>query len=323
MRLEFLGSVRQISKLLSAKAEPNSRSASESGFDTELNKTVTQDSELTTKSTPSIQPNQLPKDDIMARFKFDNYQQRSPEIDIPKPIITESEAVKNSTNSVKSPSLVEARKINPYADLNYGERVDAVRKLVSKYGGESGVDPLLAMSVAGAESSFNPSAVSSDGFYSKGLFQLLDSTGKELHQQSGVEEAYDPFSPNQNTKLGVQYLRKLHDIFSRGGELAADLPVTKAANSTSLEKLAVAAFNAGEGRVASAQSRAKAAGKDPSLYDEIAPYLPKTTQEYVSRVMKFRNEFEGLAFGKIEEDLKGKNELARRLQEVSKGSVKG
>jgi soluble lytic murein transglycosylase-like protein len=65
-----------------------------------------------------------------------------------------------------------------------------------------------------------------------------------------------------------------------------------AANSSSLEKLAVAAFNAGQGRVASAQQRAQRDGKNPADFAQVEAYLPQSTQEYVQRVMSKRDEFE-------------------------------
>jgi len=58
-----------------------------------------------------------------------------------------------------------------------------------------------------------------------------------------------------------------------------------------LEKLAVAAFNAGEGRVAASQSAAVKAGEDPSQFADVARYLPESTQEYVLKVMKEKEQF--------------------------------
>jgi soluble lytic murein transglycosylase-like protein len=175
--------------------------------------------------------------------------------------------------------------------VEYLDRMKQVQQIVSQVGKATGVDPALGMAVAKAESSFNPKAVSSDGHESKGLFQLLDTTGKELHEETGAERRYDPFDPTLNANLGVRYLRRLHDIFSQTTKLPNDLESVSAANSSSLEKLAVAAFNAGEGRVAAAQARAKEAGLNPGLYEEVERYLPKTTQEYVSRVMQYKGQF--------------------------------
>jgi soluble lytic murein transglycosylase-like protein len=148
------------------------------------------------------------------------------------------------------------------------------------------------MAVVKTESAFNPMAVSTDGHSSKGLFQLLDSTGKTLLTRAGTpERPYDPFNPDLNMELGTSYLRYLHDIFQTPTDLPNDHRTRSAADKASLEKLAVAAFNAGEGRVASAQHRAERAGKDPSHYDEVAPYLPESTRNYVSRVISGKKLF--------------------------------
>ncbi len=155
-----------------------------------------------------------------------------------------------------------------------------------------GLDPALAMSVVNAESGFNIRAVSTDGHNSKGLFQLLDSTGKTLLSRAGDEEReYDPFDPDLNTELGTSYLRYLHDIFRTPTQLHGSRMTKSAADEQSLEQLAVAAFNAGEGRVASAQLRTEQAGKDPAHYDNVAPFLPRSTREYVARVVRGKRLF--------------------------------
>jgi soluble lytic murein transglycosylase-like protein len=134
--------------------------------------------------------------------------------------------------------------------------------------------------------------VSSDGHASKGLFQLLDSTGKDLLARGAqTDRPYDPFDPDLNIELGTSYLKYLHDIFKSPTSLPNDRSTKPAADDTSLEMLAVAAFNAGEGRVASAQHRAQRAGKDPAHYDNVAPFLPASTREYVSRVVSSKKLF--------------------------------
>lgn len=196
--------------------------------------------------------------------------------------------VNEPANSVKTPSVLSARRIS-----NSSSSLDKVSAIFGEAGNKHGIDPALGAAVAKAESSFNPTAVSTDGHKSKGLMQLLDSTGKDMLGKLGMKDEYAPFDPDQNVELGVGYLRYLHDLFSKPTELPRFGTTKAAANSASLEKLAVAAFNAGEGRVTSAQERAERAGKNPAEYEHVEKYLPETTQEYVSRVMEFKEALKG------------------------------
>jgi soluble lytic murein transglycosylase-like protein len=169
---------------------------------------------------------------------------------------------------------------------------DDIKNVIETAGKFHGIDPALSMAVATAESSLRPDAISKDGFRSKGLFQLLDTTGKAMQTKLGVTDKYDPFDPAMNAHLGVGYLRYLHDLFSSPTDLGSNLRTIPVRSAEQLEKLAVAAFNAGEGNVAQAQARARREGKDPATYEGIKAYLPASTREYVTRVTNIRNEID-------------------------------
>lgn len=114
------------------------------------------------------------------------------------------------------------------------------RALARQIAEEEGVDPDLFTRLIEAESSFRPNVTSSAGAY--GLAQLMPGTAAEL----GV----DPSDPIQNMRGGARYLRQQLDRF---GDPA----------------LALAAYNAGPGRVAQ--------------YGGIPPF--RETQNYVERIL--------------------------------------
>jgi soluble lytic murein transglycosylase-like protein len=111
------------------------------------------------------------------------------------------------------------------------------------------VDMSLIKAVIRAESDFVPQATSPKG--AQGLMQLMPATAR-LH---GVVSAYDP---QDNVEGGVRHLRKLLDRY--GGNV----------------RLAVAAYNAGEGAV--------------DKHGGVPPF-PETVN-YLERVMRFREVYE-------------------------------
>lgn len=133
---------------------------------------------------------------------------------------------------------------------------------------ESGLDPFLVYAVVRAESGFDERAVSSAG--AVGLMQLKPSTARFVCDREGL--AYDEsFLTNgaYNLKLGCLYL----------GYLLKRFPVVETA---------LAAYNAGEGRVQSWLND-PACSKDRRTLTHI-PY-PETAG-YLKKIRKFRKIYE-------------------------------
>ena len=120
--------------------------------------------------------------------------------------------------------------------------------IISSCSREFGVDSSLVKAVIHAESGYNPSAVSPKG--AQGLMQLMPKTAQGL-------KVADCFSPSDNIRGGVRYLRFLLDTFK--GD----------------ESLALAAYNSGMGNVAK--------------YGGIPPF--PETRTYVAKVLSYRNNY--------------------------------
>ncbi len=121
---------------------------------------------------------------------------------------------------------------------------------------EEGIPPELAW-IAEVESSFNPNARSPVG--ARGLFQLMPATAESLGLSTFLPD--ERTHPGKSAQAAARYLRKLHARF-------ADWP------------LAIAAYNAGEGRVGRALGNRRA-----RTFAAISADLPSETQLYVPKVL--------------------------------------
>lgn len=305
MKIDFTARYRDVANLLKASTKPL-EDANETKFNEDLGALLIQEPENTLNNGEKAastgqgysirQSLRDPLADIRASIKFDEPQLQMTPIIPATPRDQVSEQLTPSPQQVKTPTVLDVKRVEvPVKTQVSGIQQlgkEEIRSRLVATANDLGLDPRLTQAVVNAESSFNVRAVSNDGHASKGLFQLLDSTGK--HMMSRVEtgnKRYDPFDPDLNIKLGSNYLRYLHDIFKSPTDLPNRLQTRAAADSNSLERFAVAAFNAGEGRVASAQSRTEKQGKDPAYYDQVAPHLPSSTREYVNRVVQGKRGF--------------------------------
>jgi soluble lytic murein transglycosylase len=128
----------------------------------------------------------------------------------------------------------------------------------------NGLDPYLVASLIRQESEFNPSAISYANAW--GLMQLLPSVGRSMAHEEGMShfQTYQLLDPETNIRLGTRYLRHMIDRF--GG----------------VQEYALAAYNAGDERVADWQ----AAGPYHGL-DEFVESIPFTqTREYVQGILR-------------------------------------
>ncbi len=132
---------------------------------------------------------------------------------------------------------------------------------------EERVPPQLVW-IAEVESSFDARARSPAG--AAGLFQLMPVTARSLDLSVGLLRD-DRLHPEKSARAAARYLRRLYDRFGDW-------------------RLALAAYNSGETRVAALLKRHKG-----RTYDDINAYLPVETQMYVPKIEATLRKREALA----------------------------
>ncbi|MEK4511893.1 lytic transglycosylase domain-containing protein [Paenibacillus anaericanus] len=147
--------------------------------------------------------------------------------------------------------------MNTSASIPTGASKD-IDELVSRASQTYGVPESLIKAVIETESSFNASTVSSAG--AKGLMQLMDGTARGL----GVSDSFDPA---QNIDGGTRYLSYQLQRFNGN------------------EKTALAAYNAGPGRV-----QRLGITNDQQLMEKL-DLLPQETQNYIRKIELARTKY--------------------------------
>jgi soluble lytic murein transglycosylase len=135
------------------------------------------------------------------------------------------------------------------------------------------IDPALALGIMRQESSFDIAAISPAG--ARGLMQLMPATAQQVAHQIGEPTSLVALTtdPAHNMRLGTAYLRGVLEQF--GGAIP----------------LAVAAYNAGPGRVnqwlaENGDPRVGAQAGAPDMVDWIELIPLNETRNYVQRVME-------------------------------------
>jgi soluble lytic murein transglycosylase len=129
---------------------------------------------------------------------------------------------------------------------------------------KNNLNPWMVASLIRQESEFDPSVISYANAY--GLMQLLPVVGRAMARQEGMDhfQTFQLLDPNVNIRLGTRYLRQMLDRF--GG----------------VQEYALAAYNAGDSRVAEWEAAGPYSG-----IDEFVESIPFTqTREYVEAILR-------------------------------------
>ena len=124
------------------------------------------------------------------------------------------------------------------------------------------------------------------------IYRQESSFGDNRRQRGLTGAADQRFDIDDASRAAAQYLKGLDNAFRAGSVLGADLKTVGVSDPFERAKFTLAAYNGGEGRIAQAQLKAQADGKDPHKWDDIKNYLEaaRATPAKVSEIQKYVEE---------------------------------
>jgi len=177
--------------------------------------------------------------------------------------------------------------------------------------------------IYGQESSFGTQRRKRGMKGAAGDFQIEMATAVRMGL-TAKKENDQRFDVDDSSAAAAKYLKKLDDSFSNKTTLTTSLKTTPVNNSKERLKFVIASYNAGEGRIAKAQSLAKKSGEDPEKWDEVKGFLKEAgaskkkvdeINEYVDSVLENTKEFSK----KSKANKKIKTKKPERIQGTPKG----
>jgi len=151
----------------------------------------------------------------------------------------------------------------------------------------------------GQESSFGKTRGKRGSAGAAGDFQLKKETARRLGLIV-TEKNDERFDVDSASAAAAKLLRINDGIFSKKTVLTKDINSTPVADPAERKKFALAAFNAGEGRIAKAQKLAEKAGLNPTKWDNVKKYLreaganegqAREAEDYVEKVLDYESQF--------------------------------
>lgn len=132
-----------------------------------------------------------------------------------------------------------------------------------------------------------------------GDFQLEKKTAKRMGLTVSPKND-QRFDVDDSFAAAAKYLKTLDRSFSKKTSLGRGVKTTPVKSPSERKKFTIAAYNAGEGRIARAQKAAKHAGKNPQKWSDVEQFLEeagaskkkaKEIRDYVEKVQKYEKEF--------------------------------
>ena len=170
----------------------------------------------------------------------------------PPPIKIPAKVSRRRTATVSSVDLWKKKLEGRPPPTRAAKLVPGLKKIFR----DEGIPPELVWQ-AEVESSFNPEARSPVG--ARGLYQFMPATGRSFGLDKGPPD--ERLNPSKSARAAARYLKRLYRRFDSW-------------------PLALAAYNAGEGRVGRNLKKYRV-----TTFSALAPHLPAETRMYVPKVL--------------------------------------
>lgn len=132
------------------------------------------------------------------------------------------------------------------------------------------------------------------------------------------------FDIDDASAAAAKYLKTIDHSFSKETMLTGNLKTTPISNSSERIKFTIAAYNAGEGRIAKAQEITKRAGGNPEKWNDVKEHLEaagairskaQEIRDYVDKVKTYEKEFAK----KSKADKKTKFKRPKKIKKAPEG----
>lgn len=156
------------------------------------------------------------------------------------------------------------RYFSSYGQVRPGTRLECISpydSIIKKYAKQLGWDWRMLAAVIYQESRFSINSHSGRG--ASGLMQVMPSTAKYY----GIDDLIDP---EENIKAGTMHLARLQQMFRNEG-MDTDEKI----------RFTLAAYNAGEGRIADCRNLAQTRGFDTNIWEEVAKVIPEMRDDSI------------------------------------------
>lgn len=156
------------------------------------------------------------------------------------------------------------RSFNPHRRAEKGiitKTLSPYDDIIKRYAAELGWDWRMLAAVIYQESKFSINSVSHRG--ARGLMQVMPQTARYYK----IDDLLDP---EKNIKAGTSHLKRLQRLYSKSGM-----------NEIEKVKFTLAAYNAGEGRVADCRNFAESRQADKNNWESIVSLIPLMREDSI------------------------------------------